>query len=99
MFQGFVRKEMLRGNGPAAVMAYERMTLRFLGEVLGIRHCPERFDHGPKYAAFDLPADALARLERLWFVADLDDLAAKHGDAEAWFAETLAALDADGIGF
>ena len=97
LFQGFVRAEMARGDAMAALGAFRAYTLRPLLEVVRMRHCPERYDYGPKYSRWDLPPEVTARLERLFFVPDLAGLPRRHAEAEAWFAATVAALERDGI--
>jgi predicted nucleotidyltransferase len=98
LFQGFVRAEVARGDALAALGAYRAYTLRPLLEAVRMRHCPERYDYGPKYSRHDLPPEVVARLEHLFFVPGIEDIADRHAEAEAWFAETVAALERDGIG-
>jgi hypothetical protein len=97
LFQGFVRAEAARGDAMAALGAYRAYTLRPLLEVVRMRHCPERYDYGPKYSRRDLPPDVVARLERLFFVPDLEGIPERQTEAEAWFAATVAALDREGL--
>jgi len=97
LFQGFVRAEVARGDAMAALGAYRAYTLRPLLEVVRMRHCPERYDYGPKYSRHDLPAEVVARLEHLFFVPDIWGIAARQAEAESWFAETVNALERDGI--
>lgn len=98
LFQGFVRVEVARGNALAALGAYRAYTLRPLLEAVGMRHCPERYDYGLKYSRADLPADVVARLERLCYPSGLEAIPDFQREAEAWFAETAATLQRDGIG-
>ena len=58
-------------------------------EVVRLRHCPERYDYGPKYSRHDLPPEVVARLERLFYVPDIGGIADRQAEAEAWFAETV----------
>ncbi len=95
MFGYMVQKEILRGNPLAALHFYQGLVLGPLVEALRIRHSPYRHDWGIRYAHYDLPAADSARLERLYFVNDLDDLAAKHEQARAWFDKLAAAIDTD----
>jgi len=97
LFQGFVRAEVARGDPMAALAAYRNYTLRPLLEVIRMRHCPQRYDYGPKYSRADLPAEVVARLERLFYVPGIAGIAGRQAEAEAWFAETTAALEQDGI--
>jgi predicted nucleotidyltransferase len=98
LFQGFVRAEVARGDAMAALGAYRAYTLRPLLEVVRMRHCPDRYDYGPKYSRQDLPPEVVARLEHLFFVPGIEGITERHAPAEAWFAEIVAALETDGIG-
>ncbi|MBN2112660.1 MAG: nucleotidyltransferase domain-containing protein [Acidimicrobiia bacterium] len=97
LFQGFVRAEVARGDAMAALQAYRAYTLRPLLDAVRMRHCPERYDYGPKYSRRDLPPEVTARLERLFYVPDLTGIPERQAEAEAWFAESVAALERDGI--
>jgi predicted nucleotidyltransferase len=96
LFADFPDKELRRGNVAGAVAMYHAFLLRPLTELLLMLHCPERFDFGLRYVAFDLPKDDAARLERLWLAGDGDAVAAGAEVARAWIAETLDALAAAG---
>ncbi len=98
LFQGFVRAEVARADAMAALGAYRAHTLRPLLEVVRLRHCPERYDYGPKYSRHDLPPEVVARLERLSCVPDIGGIPERQAEAEAWFTEAVAALERDGIG-
>ena len=93
MFQHIPTKERLRGRAVEALHFYQAMTLRPLVEALRLLHCPQRRVFSVRYLARDLPADVCARIERLSFVSDLADLERKHAEAQAWFWETMAALE------
>jgi hypothetical protein len=93
LFQSLVTKELLRGNPLGALAFYSSHTLQPLHTLLRIRHCPERFDFGPRYAAADLPPERLRRLQSLWFVRGVEELEAKREEAEAFFAEVLREID------
>lgn len=93
LFQSLVTKELLRGNPLGALAFYQSHTLQPLHALLRIRHCPDRFDFGPRYAAADLPAERLRRLQSLWFVGNVGEIEAKRSDAEAFFAEVLREID------
>ena len=98
LFQGFVRVEVARGNALAALAAYRGYTLRPLLEVVRLRHCPERYDYGLKYSQADLPEEVVRRLEHLAYFAGIEGIPDRQRQAEAWFAETVAALERDGLG-
>ena len=90
MFQELTLKELARGQDLDALHYYLGMTLRPLTELLRIRYCPMRIIFGARYAQVDLPREVFERLRALYFVADADDLRAKHAAAGAWFAAVLA---------
>jgi hypothetical protein len=98
LFQGFVRAEVARADALAALGAYRAYTLRPLLEVVRLRHCPERYDYGPKYSRRDLPPEVVTRLERLFYVPDIGGIPERQAEAEAWFAEAVSALERDGTG-
>jgi predicted nucleotidyltransferase len=97
LFQPFVTKEVARGNALGAVAALHAFTLRPLVEVLGMRHCPERYDYGAHYATLDFPADVVRRLTPLFYPASTADVEAVRAAAEAWFHEVVGVLDAEGV--
>ncbi len=97
MFSDFVDKELERNNPIGALVTYHAFVMRPLVELLGIRHCPHRFDYGSRYAVHEFPAKVVERLERLWFVAGAGELPARRAEAEAWFGETLREIEAAGI--
>ena len=94
LFQSLTRKELLRGNELGALGFYRSHTFEPLLTLLRIRHCPERFDFGPKYALFDLPDACYEQVRELAFVADAADLEAKRDRAERLFEATLREIDA-----
>ena len=94
MFQHLATKERLRGRAVEALSFYHAYTVRPLVEALRIQHCPHLRGFGLRYLDRDLPAEVVARIRDLMFVADLDDLSAKHAAAQQWFWETMEALQA-----
>lgn len=98
MFQHIVTKERLRGRAVEALSFYQAMTVRPVVEAVRLLHAPHTRIFGPRYLARDLPAAACARIEHLSFVRDLDDLAAKHEEARAWFDRCMARLQSQGPG-
>lgn len=84
LFQSLVLKELNRGNTIEALAFYHAFTLRPLVELLRIRHCPARYQFHTRYVYYDLPADVVERLERLYFVRDVDDLARRQSAAAEW---------------
>lgn len=95
MFQTLVSRQIARRQPMDALWAWHGFVLRPLVELLRIRHDPARYDFGLRYLMHDLPPAVHAALVALAYVADPDDLAAKHPAAIALFDETLAALDAE----
>jgi len=98
LFQPLVKKELLRGNDLDALAFYQGQTLAPLLALLRIRHCPERFDFGLRYADRDLPPEVAAQVRALWFVSSAKEIASKREQAEALFKATLAEIDTSGIG-
>ncbi len=88
--QTFVNKEINRGHLAEAVARYHHYTLNPLVELLGMVYRPYRYDFKIlKYFSRDFPADVIARVEPLFCVMDLRDLAKKQQIAELIFAEAL----------
>jgi hypothetical protein len=90
LFSHTVEKELARGHSHDALLFHQRFVVDPLVELLRMRHCPERFDFGARYLWRDLPTDVAARVERLAFVCDRDDLDRKRQEGIAWIAELLA---------
>lgn len=89
MFQSLVSKEVQRGDALAALSFYQGLCLRPLVELLRIIYDPARHNFHMRYLRQDLPGEAVSRLERICFVADLESLVAAHEEARAWFNELL----------
>jgi hypothetical protein len=92
MFGNFAEKEIRRGRPLDAISMYLGVVLRPLLELVRIKHSPDRHDFGPRYTQFDLPLEAVSRLERLWFVSDMADLQLKQAEARAWGQTLLEEL-------
>lgn len=90
LFQAMTLKEVARGNRIEALQFYQGHTLRPLVEALGITHRPARYNFHTRYVYYDFPPEIVARLEDLFFVANVEDLVAKHEAAGRWFAEAIA---------
>jgi hypothetical protein len=90
MFQNLVVKEFYRQHPLDALVSYHSLTLRPLVEVLRMLHQPARHEFGPRYLYVDLPPEDAQRLERLYYIANLEDLQAKHTEAQAWFQQAAA---------
>lgn len=92
LFQVLILKEIHRGNTIEAISFFQGFTLRPLVELLRIKHCPARYQFHTRYVQYDLPSDVVKQLESYFFVRDLDDLRAKHADAEVWATALLHEL-------
>jgi hypothetical protein len=55
---------------------------------------PERYDFRTKYFYRDFPSEVIVRVEPLYCVMNLADLAAKQQQAEVLFAETWPRVEA-----
>lgn len=87
--QILIKKEIYRGHWIEAISNYHAWTLQPLIELLNIAYRPERYDFKVKYFSRDLPSEIVARVEPLYSVLDLVELAKKQQLAEMLFAETL----------
>ena len=90
--QILVTKEINRGHLVSAISNYHTYTLQPLVELLGMLYRPERYDFRTKYFYRDFPAEVIARVELLYCVMNLAELASKQQQAEVLFAETLPQL-------
>lgn len=88
-FQIVVKKEINRGYLVSAISNYHSYTLQPLVELLGIMYRSERYDFRTKYFYRDFPTEIIERVEPLYCVMNLADLASKQQQAEVLFAETL----------
>lgn len=88
--QNFVKKEINRGHFAEAVVRYHNYTLNPLVELLGMIYRPYRYDFILlKYFNRDFPSEVVARVEPLYCVVDIADLAEKQQLAELMFQQTL----------
>jgi hypothetical protein len=94
MFQTLVTKEIYRKNALEALSAYHACTLRPLVEVLRMRYKPARYAFHTRYAQFDLPSEAVKRLESLSYVTGIEDIQAKRQIAEDWFYQEVERTEA-----
>jgi hypothetical protein len=99
-----VEKELRRGNGIEAVTYFHGTTLRPLIEVLRMRYAPAQHRFHTRYVHYDFPPDVVRRLERLFFVSDIEELEGRLEEAVSWFeeaaeeAETEISADESGAG-
>ncbi len=97
MFQVLVLKEINRGNAMEAMSYYVGYTLRPLVEALRMKLTPWHYRFFTTYIYYELPPEINERLERLYFVGDLEGLKERRADAEKWFWETVAEIDSQNI--
>jgi hypothetical protein len=97
LFQVLTLKELNRHNWIEAIAFYQNYTLRPLVEALRIRHDSARYNFSTRYVHYNLPAEAVKRLEPLFFVANADDLHAKFAEAQQWFWETAMQIDIEDV--
>jgi hypothetical protein len=88
-----VEKEINRGNAVEAMTYFHGTTVRPLIEVLRMRYAPAQHRFHTRYVYYDFPPEVVRRLETMFFVQDMGELAKRLDDAVAWFAE--AAADAE----
>jgi len=85
-----VKKEINRGHRVEAIANYYTYSLQPLLELLGMVYRPYRYDfRNAKYFSRDFPPEVVARVEPLFYVIDLTDLARKQYLVELLFTETL----------
>jgi predicted nucleotidyltransferase len=92
-WQVFVKKEINRRRLAEAIARYHAYTLQPVIELLGMVYRPYQYDFGFRYINRDFPTDVVARVEPLFCVKDLADLAEKQQLAESIFTETLPPVE------
>lgn len=92
LFQVLSEKEIARGNWLEALAFYQGYTLRPLVEALRIKYSPHHYNFHTRYIHYELPAEILSRLERLYFLPDPSSLTGARKEAEGWFRELQAEL-------
>jgi predicted nucleotidyltransferase len=97
MFRNYVTKEISRGNLIEAIDHYYYLTLSSLLEALRMKYNPFHFDFKTRYVHYELPAEVIRRLQRLYFVSNEKDLLEKYHEASGWFLETLSEIDAKSV--
>ena len=93
----FFRKELARGRHVDAFGFYIGLCIRPLLAVLGMLHRPQRWDYGFRYVKEDMPADVVARLDRLLYVAEPELLEGRLVEATAMFEDAVAQLARRGV--
>ncbi|MBC8109298.1 MAG: hypothetical protein H7Z14_22130 [Anaerolineae bacterium] len=97
LYREFVAKEIARGRTVDAFGFYLAFAVRPVMTVLGMLHRPDRFDYGFRYLRDELPADAVAAIERLCYVASPSDLLDRVDEANGLFTLAVEALKRSGI--
>lgn len=97
LFQAMILKEVYRNNPIDALAFYQNLTLAPLVEILRMTYAPFHYNFRGRYLYHELPRDIVARLEKLYFIANLDDLHKKQQEAEEWFGHAITALSLEGL--
>ncbi len=97
LFQVLVLKELNRGNAVEALSYYLSYILRPLVEILRMKHSPWHYRFFTTYVYYELPAEIVERLHRLYFVADHKALKKCREEAEAWFWDEAKTMDWDDV--
>lgn len=95
MFHLFIDKEAHRGRHLDALALYQTLVLGPLVETLRIIHDPYRYNFGPRYLDFCLPAEEVLELKNLSFVGSPGDLMVKKEFALGWLRRNLESIDPD----
>lgn len=93
VYSMLVEKELARGHALEALGFYQ-VLLRYLIELLGMRHRPERFDFGWRYVDRELPEAARAIIARHSYVGDGAALSRLARSLIKELTAQLAALEA-----
>ena len=90
IFDCFTEKELNRGNFIEAIGFYNAFVLRPLVELLRIKYSPEHFNFYTRYIHYELPPDAVKKLQTLFFISDPDELRSKEKTAKEWFNSLIS---------
>lgn len=97
LYRDFVAKELARGRTIDAFGFYLAFAIRPVLTVMGMLHRPDRFDYGFRYVKEELPADAVAGIEQLCYVASPSELPARVEDANRLLVQAVEELKRRGI--
>lgn len=97
IFHRFVDKELGRGRQLDALVLYQTLVLGPLVETLRIMRDPYRYNFGPRYLDFCLPAEEIQELRSLSFVGSPGDLIVKKEFALGWLKRNLESIDPEKI--
>ena len=93
LFQVLVLKELNRGNDVEAMSYYLSYVFRPLVEVLRMKYSPWHYRFFTTYVYYEMPADIVKRLQRLYFVSGAEALRKCREEAETWFWEAVESID------
>lgn len=93
LYQALTTKELHRKNYIEAFSFYQGTTLRPLVEVLRMKFAPNRYNFHTRYVYYEFPKNVVSRLEKLFFVANGEELWENHSEAGKWFYEILEELN------
>jgi hypothetical protein len=95
LFQVFVLKELNRGNDIEALSYYISYTFKPLVELLRIKYNPYHYNFFTSYIYYELPYDIVKRLQKLYFVSDVEKLREFRDEAEDWFWDITRSINPD----
>jgi predicted nucleotidyltransferase len=97
MFQVLVLKELNRGNAMEALSYYLSYILRPLVEVLRMKYSPWHYRFFTTYVYYEMPAEIVERIHRMYFVNDEKTLKKCREEAETWFWDVVKTMDWDEV--
>jgi len=92
IYQFLIEKEINRNNQIEALAFYHNFTLNPLIEVLRMKYKPYRYSFKTRYVYYDLPKEAVKKLEEFYLITDMRDLRLKHKEAIRWFNSIVTEL-------
>jgi hypothetical protein len=97
LFQVLTVKELNRGNDVEALSYYISYTFKPLVELLRIKYSPYHYNFFTSYVYYELPADIVKRLQKLYFVSDIEKLRELRDEAEDWFWDIARSINLDDL--
>jgi len=97
LFQVLTVKELNRGNDIEALSYYISYTFRPLVELLRIKYNPYHYNFFTSYIYYELPYDIVKRLQKLYFVSDIEKLREFRNEAEDWFWDIVRSINLDDL--
>lgn len=95
LFQVLILKELNRGNNIEAFSYYIYYTFKPLVELLRIKYSPYHYNFFTSYIYYELPSEVVKRLQRLYFVTDVESLRKFRDEAESWFWDIAKSVNLD----